>query len=427
MAKRLGNKGPRLGTKIMLLGLTLLVIPYFSYRQLIEMERLLVQGQSNAQLLTAEGISTLFNGREDLFDDLPVASTQFESLYAHPLQQKIRIDGRNDDWDRTVRDQFRSFGISDGDGVLADGGFKLLIGERGDQLHVFARIRDDVLVYRDPDYLRLDQADHLRLSFIKADGEDGRLTITLPEPGVLTTYEMDPQWRFAEQGVPTKAVSGYAARTDAGIDVEFRLPLSLIGSRRNFGLAYLDVDDPESKAIVHNTRTLPKAGKESFNLIVLRSTEVLEIIRGLGYSGARILVIDAQERVRAETGTVQPSTDPDGGNNWLEAALGRIRPLLHYLTTGEDWQPPIDEQQAQEDASRAIRYALNGEPHATTRPLTEDQELIIATHPIVTEDKAVIGAVVVEQNMDEILSFQREALEQVIFLSIMSLFAVFIA
>jgi hypothetical protein len=30
-------KGPRLGTKLMLLGLTLLIVPWFSYRQLIEM------------------------------------------------------------------------------------------------------------------------------------------------------------------------------------------------------------------------------------------------------------------------------------------------------------------------------------------------------------------------------------------------------
>ena len=61
-------RGPRLGTKIMLLGLTLLIVPWFSYRQLVEMEQLLINGQGRTQLLTAEGISTLFNGREDLFE-----------------------------------------------------------------------------------------------------------------------------------------------------------------------------------------------------------------------------------------------------------------------------------------------------------------------------------------------------------------------
>lgn len=420
----MGSKGPRLGTKIMLLGLTLLVIPYFSYRQLIEMERLLIQGQSHAQLLTAEGISTLFNGRDDLFNDLPVSSTQYDSLFAHPLKSKIRIDGRNDDWGSEVRSKFLSFGESES----SDGSFRLLIGERNGQLHVFASITDNTLVYRDPEYLRLDQADHLRLSYIRADGEDARLTITLPEPGLTTTYQMDADWRFAEGGVPNRQVQGFATRTERGIDVEFRLPLSLIGSRLYFGLAYIDVDDPVTRNIVHNTQTLPTAGKESFNLVVLRSTEVLNIIRGLGYSGARILVIDAKQRVRAETGSYKVGASEPADRSWFEAFLASMRPFLHYVTTGEEWEaqvvPPEDAQQI---ASTAIINALKGEPSTLRRPLSDNQEVIVASHPIVTEDDAVIGAVVVEQNIDEILSFQREALEQVIFFSIMSLFAVFIA
>ena len=66
-------RGPRLRTKLLLLALGVLALPYLSYLQLAEMERLLIQGQSNAQLLTAEGISTLFNDRQDLFNDLPVS------------------------------------------------------------------------------------------------------------------------------------------------------------------------------------------------------------------------------------------------------------------------------------------------------------------------------------------------------------------
>ncbi len=79
---KIGNRirGPRLGTKLMLWGLVLLIVPWISYRQLIGMERLLIQGQSQAQLLTAEGISTLFNGREDLFNDLPIRIEDYESL-----------------------------------------------------------------------------------------------------------------------------------------------------------------------------------------------------------------------------------------------------------------------------------------------------------------------------------------------------------
>ncbi|MEM1435719.1 MAG: ATP-binding protein [Pseudomonadota bacterium] len=425
MARLFSGKGPRLGTKIMLLGLTLLVIPYFSYRQLVEMERLLIQGQSHAQLLTAEGISTLFNGREDLFNDLPLSSSDYEALYAHSLQQPIRLDGQAEDWGLSLADKFIRFRPSSG---AEEPSFEMLLGERGGQLHLFIRISDDRMVYRDPDRLRLDQADHVRLSFIGADGEDVRLSLTAPRPGQMTTYQMDENWRFAELGIPEKDVQGYAVATGTGLNIELRLPLNRVGSKRYFGVTYMDVDDPVRREVSGIVRSLPTAGKESFNLVMLRSPEVLNIVRGLGYSGAKILVIDAEQRVRAETGNYARTAPPPKPTSWRESLLARIRPFLHYVVTGEQWQEAeADQLSSEQIASNAIRRSLAGEPLTLRRTVGDQQELIVAAHPIVTGEDEVIGTVVVEQNIDQILSFQREALEQVIFFSIVSLFAVFIA
>src|SRR4030095_5143678 len=131
---KIGNRirGPRLGTKLMLWGLVLLIVPWISYRQLIGMERLLIQGQSQAQLLTAEGISTLFNGREDLFNDLPVALQDYESLYARPLQGAIRIDGKLSDWG-DIGGKLLSFAMNE-EGRPKDGGVELpRHGRRGER------------------------------------------------------------------------------------------------------------------------------------------------------------------------------------------------------------------------------------------------------------------------------------------------------
>jgi len=428
-------RGPRLGTKLALLGLTLLVVPWFSYRQLVEMERLLIQGQSAAQLLTAEGISTLFNGRDDLFNDLPVTIEDFESLYAHPLQSTVRMDGSVDDWGADLADKLIPFGTEDDEDVGSpDGNFSLLLGERAGQLHVYLEITDDQQVFRDPDYLRLDNADHVRVNFIRADGEDGRINIVLPGPGVITAYEMDADWRFAETGNPTNSVQGFLVATDDGYRLEFRMPLALIGSSRYFGLTFVDVDDPDTRAIVHTTQTLPTAGKESFELVVLRSPELLNIIQGLGYSGARILVIDAEKRVRAETGSsLRPPPEPEAPGPFEDLLSGlrnlfqSLRPYLHWMTTGEEYEPrpaPLSRSEAQAD--EVIAESLAGRPIAIRRSITDEHEVIMAAHPIVAKD-SVIGTVIVEQNIDDILSFQRSALEQVILLSIVSLFIVFIA
>ena len=444
-------RGPRIGTKLMLLGLTLLVVPWFSYRQLLEMERLLVEGQSQAQLLTAEGISTLFNGREDLFNDLPVTIEDYESLFAHPLEGNIRLDGRYDDWGEGIEDRLLSFGppamsgapavvgapASAGASALVDasgsgdGAFQLLLGERAGQLHLFIQVTDSDIVYRNPEYLRLDNADHVRLSYIGSDGEDGRIALVFAEPGVVTAYAMDEDWRFATAGTAEADVLGFVEVGESGWSMEFRLPLERFGSRRYFGVSVADVDDPVARSPVTLALTLPKSGKESFNLIVLRSPEVLNIIRGLGYSGARILVVDAQQRVRAEAGAqlseaADPNSEEGTAAGWVQRGFEALRPLLHRVSTLEALEAERSGGAVGRSAQDIISATLAGRPAATRRKLDNELEVIMAAHPIVSKD-AVIGTVVVEQNIDDILSFQREALEQVILLSVAALIAVFAA
>ncbi len=177
------------------------------------------------------------------------------------------------------------------------------------------------------------------------------------------------------------------------------------------------------------TQTLPTAGKSSFNLVVLRSPEVLNIIQGLGYSGARILVIDAQNRVRAETGSFTMSEDREGRTaDWASTArrwFDVIRPVVHRLVMWQRWDDVRpDREDSATVVNKVIESSLRGNPIAL-RCRVNDQEIIMAAHPIVSRD-TVLGGVVVEQNIADILAFQRAALEQVIVLSIVSLLVVFV-
>ena len=436
MAFKLNFRGPRLGTKLALMGLALLVVPWFSYLQLVEMERLLIQGQSQAQLLTAEGISTLFNGREDLFNDLPVALEDFEPLYAQPLENTIRLDGSADDWGQTDDRNYLQFGTSSGD---QDADFALMLGERSDYLYAHMRVQDNRLVYRDPDYLRLDNADHIRLNFIGADGRDGRMSLVFDQSDVVTGFSMDEQWRYAATGSADNRIQGVLRRVE-GVNVvalEFRIPLSLLGSRQYFGLTYVDVDDELQRDILRVTQTLPPEATQSFNLVVLRTPEVRNIVQGLGYSGAKIVVIDNQRRVRAEVGATRLAAVEDDSSTQmgsLTRQLTRVGDFIRTFFVSLSSEPVApdgigDEASQAEDESpsdRAIRLSLQGDPIALRNPLVSGEEIILAAHPIVSSDQ-VIGTVIVEQNIDDILRFQRTALEQVLLLSLLSLFAIFLA
>ena len=436
MAFKLNFRGPRLGTKLALMGLALLVVPWFSYLQLVEMERLLIQGQSQAQLLTAEGISTLFNGREDLFNDLPVALEDFEPLYAQPLENTIRLDGSADDWGQTDDRNYLQFGTSSGN---QDADFTLMLGERSDYLYAHMRVQDNRLVYRDPDYLRLDNADHIRLNFIGADGRDSRMSLVFDPSDVVTGFSMDEQWRYAATGSADNRIQGVLRRVEGmnAVVLEFRIPLSLLGSRQYFGLTYVDVDDELQRDILRVTQTLPPEATQSFNLVVLRTPEVRNIVQGLGYSGAKIVVIDNQRRVRAEVGATRLAAVEDDSSTQMGSLTRQLTRVGDFIRrffvslSGEPVAPDgiggdAGEAEDESPSDRAIRLSLQGDPIALRNPLVSGEEIILAAHPIVSSDQ-VIGTVIVEQNIDDILRFQRTALEQVLLLSLLSLFAIFLA
>ena len=60
--------GLKIRTKLLLLVLLLLVIPWMGYESVREMEKFLLAGQEQALELTTQGISSILGNRTDLFD-----------------------------------------------------------------------------------------------------------------------------------------------------------------------------------------------------------------------------------------------------------------------------------------------------------------------------------------------------------------------
>lgn len=418
-------RGPRLATKLfILMSLALVVIPWFSYLYLSEMEDFLVDSQANAQLLTAEGISTLLNGHPDFIEQLPQSPEGYEQLYAHPLTTPIRIDGKSNDWEGIL-----SYNVSFGADLIDDAGnpeanvpnqFYLVLGEHNDQVYALLQVRDDALVFRDRNILRLDLSDHIRITFTGQNGDIKKMVVTTTEPGVTTAYMMDQDWRYAIQGVAENRVQGFMTETADGYSIEFRMPLELLGSTKHFGLAVVDVDSAETRAIESITGTLPSAGREAFGLVLLKSPEVLRIVEGLGYSGANIQVIDAEGRVRAEVGSYQTTTVAPVTEN-----TGLTNQWIAWFDKGMAWfYARIDDQLRKtsnaESEDQVLRDALAGTPSFQRRYTPTEGEVIIAAHPIISEDE-VIGSVLLRQNTNRIQQLRQDALQRIVNFSVLSL------
>ena len=415
-------QGPRLGVKLMLLGVPLaLFVPWVSYLLLGEMERLSVQMQSNQQQLIAESIAVSFNGRDALFSDLPVTASEGNAalaptsptLVATPIETltRPRLDGSITDWGEQAR---RSTWFGD---PLVDGSFTLSLGTHGGTLYAYLEARDSARVYRNPEVLRLNNADQVRIGFIEPNGEDGRIAVTLSSSGGTTAYRMDRDWRFAQTGRPESSVQGYVRELETGYAVELGLPFELLGSRRFFEVSVVDVDDAETREV------RDVVGTSESNLVAYRSPDLLHILEGLGYSNMRVLVLDAEHRIRAETGSYRSDASPVSEPTWQARAL-------RWLTAGRDavarWfggATEVPTGAAGRIADEVASSALAGEPIARRRHVG-DVDTILAGHPIVSTQGAVIGMISVEQNIDDILFFQREAIDRIALVSVASFFIV---
>ena len=413
-------KGPMLGTKLFILtSFILVVIPWFSYLYLSEMEEILVDSQASAQLLTAEGISTLLNGRDDLFDELPISPDGYEKLYAHPLEKPIRIDGKDTDWEDVL-----DFNVGFGQTSLADpttgapNQFYLVLGEHKGQVYALVQILDDSLIYRDKEILRLDLSDHIRVTYSDANNQIQKLVITATEEGLTTAYPVGDNWRYAINGEADNRIPGVLFETVNGYAIEFRIPLDLLGASRNFGLAVVDVDSARTRAIESITGTLPSASREAFGLVLLKTPEVLRIIEGLGYSGANIQVVDSRKRIRAEVGSyrAQPSEslNPASGD---AISLARLTDWmldpLYTLVERTLSKPEVTDEEA------TIQRALNGSSLTSHFLAKNEGEVIVAAHPIIANDQ-ILGAVVLKQNTNRILNLRRDALKRIVNFSVIS-------
>lgn len=409
-------RGPKLQVKLILLfAVVLLVVPWLGYVQLVEMERLLVQGQENTQRQIASTVAIQLSSR-DLFNDLPVQIEDYEHLFAQPLDGVINVDGETLDWGQNLDRISHSFGSG-------DGSFKLALGEKINSLYGFLQISDLEHVYRDPGNIDINSADHVRISYRNTNGSAEQIALTFSSPGEATSFRLGED--TSEFGSPLGEVGGFLKETNEGVAVEFEFPLALMGMNRDFSISYVDVDDSASRVVRDVIEAQPSSEMDSFYLVVFRSARTMDVIQSLGYVNTRILVVDHQRRTRGEIeDRDMDSSQPQGQRRDLNKIFRALRPILHRVFIGEQFKEPTIEESDQLE-QEAIESALGGEPHAVRRISESGAPSILAAHPVQVQGE-ILGAVVVEQDIENILAFQQTAFGQILLITLLAFIIVIV-
>ncbi len=424
--------GLRLRSKLLMMSLALLVIPWVGYQYVRGMESYLRRGQEDAVLATASAVAAVLHEQPELFQqqsDVLRTAHEGAHLYVRPLDTPIQLDGYADDW-TAYQDRAQTFGASH---ILlsrvpyrpASFSFREITGSYNRYLYVLFQVTDDHIVYRDPNSLRLDQCDHLEIALQSPQGQFFRYLLATTAPGWVSAHRMPDDPDDTHPLAPELRIKGEWQETERGYNLEIRIPLSMIGNKLAFAIA--DVDDPITRRVDTIIGTAGTQRVAELGTIMVPSPRIERLLKSLRHSGGRIWVIDRNHRVLALAGSLQ---NPDQAGTESQPR-SFFEGVLHTFYRMLLKQPAAEFQDDLSSASRLdgpeIESALNGKA-ATQWRQTPDRRVAIlaASHPV-WSGRQVMGAVVAERTSNSILLLQNQAMENLINVSLAAFLAATLA
>ena len=412
----------KIRTKLLLLILALLTIPWMGYKSVREMETFLLEGQKQALELTAEGISSLLNGRQDLFAaGVPEVVVAYET--PKTLQETLPFDAPGERWTELLGplNDYTGAGLWACGEAFSPESFwvKHAVGIHAEHFYAFFDVVDDIVIYRDPERLKLDHSDQIRLTLQVPGQQAERYLLLSRKPGRMSMYMMEKDWRNPLTGEALTEVAAEFQRHPTGYTARIRIPQTFINTNGRLSFEIIDVDDKQSRTIRSSINTSPK-GKDYVGKVVLPTPKLTELIRPLHLPAANISIWDKDYLVRAQFGSIFPDGyKPVPSETDNDALLDKISRLT---LSAVDWllrNPEVDAIDSlvgldHLDQPLLERSIKDGRAASELRR-QKGTKLIVAAHPI-WADSNIIGSVLIKQSGNRLMTIKHATLSRFVIL-----------
>lgn len=401
-----------LRTKLLLLSLLTLILPWAGWKYAQQMETTLRSGQEAALLTTADVLGRVVASEPELLYRVGDFKQTFDpahgDLFAPLLPTQALIDGFADEWPQPSRPV-------PGFASAAQRSEPLLhLGVQGRSMHLYAEVMAPRPAYETPASSEAaPEGGYDRLIVLTRD-EFSRerawsISALAPGPIIVRACDIGAPWRPHSEDMPY--VTGVWRETAAGYAIELRGPLNLFGTQ--LAVYALDKDN----ATIASTRGL--------GWLHTGSEALKQRLEQYAPDGVRVSVVDVNGWLLARAGAVSvnaSSTYPGLRQNEYGFMRSVYRglfpsssvPAQPYGLPYGMWGAPVDAARAGKDAAIWFDQA-GGEP-----------SLVRAAVPVHFGEQ-LLGALVVEQPGEQLVLVRELALTRLLNLTLMAtLFAVIV-
>ena len=393
--------------QLLLVSLLTLVLPWAGCQFIRETESALRAGQQQMLAGTARAIAdSLAQYPEEFPQSREADFLVGDQLYGHRLGSRPEIDGYLDDWllDRKSLRTLRG----------VDGPSRFVFGIYDEFVYLYVEVSDRNVVYTTAGTAAVDDASRYadRIGLINTSPPylDETLVFAAEAPGPIITYR-DTDFGFA----PEPRVRAFWQDVPTGYQLEARLPVSLLGT--NLGLVISDTADATQRPV----RSASFASR-SPGAFVSISAEITEIAGSLAQAGMRLIVTDASGWRIATVGDVATQNDerPGVGSAWLRIAYDAL------VESGQEAELAEPDPSGREQQGYIVR-ALGGDESSDWFRSADSGRAVVAVAQPVHSGGTPLGAVVLQQGTDAILSLRNQGLARLINVTLIATLVVAVA
>ena len=384
-----------LRSKLMLMSISVLIIPYIGFEVIRQTETYLRSTLELTVKKDSQVVASTLNNRPRLFRTS--FSEEKNALYIHELNNIIQIDGYTSDWGPYLdwSELYPAASLSDEDN------FRLIVSKDDNYYYILLQVEDDELMFSNRKRNRGIDGDHLILVYRDRFRRLHKNYLNPIAPGSISPFRY--QETIDEYGVPVKTpkimtnISAYLQESQNGFNVEVRIPKYLIGD--NFGFVFNDFD--------RKANSLKPSQISTFdiepNKIIGSSKEIENIVSNhASEKGRRIWVLDKAGQVLASSGSLKQQFQKNVFNILYTYLLPPAYDQFHDDLAG-----------ASRLKSDEVMNALSGNTTTKWRSSPDEKAVIVSAATPIFYDQNIVGAVVVEETTNNIQLMQRQVLAEV--------------
>lgn len=408
--------GFRLRTKLLLLALTTLLLPWAGCQYAREMETVLRESEQQSLLAVTTTIAGSLRGKQGLLfreDSLDVSTGDHaRDITPVVLSGAPLLDGRSDEWDTDSRNLIRVPG-PEGDSL------RLLAATHERWLYLALLVRDNKMVFDASALAPLDSAtmgDRIWLAFDDKRGGQAQLFFSSTGPGRLVARRIETREYGREEAIEEPRIEAVWQRWREGYVLELGIPLTLVG--QHLGVL---IDDRDRRGATRSSYgTLEVSDLRATGRLIAASPDLNEHLRQFAQPGVELTVASA-------SGAILTRIDAPALPGDYTRMRGFLPRMYRLFLDGDVIPRGVSQAERQRAAENLTARVAQGKPEtALFAGRYENSVIVAAAAPIYSADgKNVFGVIQLAQTADRWLTLRDRALTRLLNLTLfVTLFAV---